>query len=146
MPSPRPLSSGAEKILIFPQILENHVFHVIVLHCYSSKPVLSLLFIGTVICNSTCNLEISLILFHIIIDRFTCHISVHIGRTCIASKSWTSLSAIEMSPEGITSLSAGLIPGMLWAIANHMSLLVATVASYFPYIEAVTSSLTSWCW
>ena len=145
MPSPRPLGSGTEKILILPQILEDHVFNIIIFCCYSSKPILILLFIHSFVGNSVCNLEVSLVLFHIIVNRFTRHISVHIGGTCIASESWVSLSAIELSSEGITSSSAGLIPGMLWAITNHMPFLSTAVTSYFPYIKAVALPLSSWC-
>ena len=67
MPSPRPLGSGAEKILILPQILENHIFDIIVLCCYTSKLILSLLFIRAIIGNGTRNLEVSLTLFCVIV-------------------------------------------------------------------------------
>ena len=143
MPSPRLSGSGAKKILILPQILENHVFNVIVLCCYSPKQILGLLFICAIIGSSTCNLEIPLTLFCIVIKGFTHRISVHISGTCVAPGSGVSLSIIEMSPKGIVPSSACLMPGMLWAIANHMSLLTTTITSDFPDIEAIASSLAS---
>ena len=145
MPSPRLLGSGTKKILILPQILKNHILYIIILCCYASKPVLGLLFIHPIVGNSSCNLEVPLTLFCIVVKGFTCRIGVHIGGTRITPGSWVSLSIVKVSPKGVVSSSACLIPGMLWAVANHMSLLTATITSDFPDIEAIALSLTPWC-
>ena len=67
MPSPRLLGSGAKKILILPQVLENHVFNIVVLCCYTPKLILSLLLVSAVISDGTCDLEVSLTLFSVIV-------------------------------------------------------------------------------
>ena len=71
---------------------------------------------------------------------------VYVGGTCIAPGPLTSLTTVEASSEGVVSSSTYLIPSMLWAVANHMSLLTTSITSDFPDVEAIAPSLASGCW
>ena len=52
---------------------------------------------------------------------------------------------LDHDTKGSISSSARLIPGVLWAVTNHVSFLTTTLTSDFADIEAIASSLTSWC-
>ena len=57
MPSPRPTGSGTLKILLFPQLLQYHVFHFVAFSGNFIKPVLGFLLGVVGIHNCMCNLN-----------------------------------------------------------------------------------------
>ena len=98
MPSPRPTGSGALKILLFPQLLEYHVFYFVTLPGYPIEPILGLLLRVVGICYGLCHLY-GLVLLVVV---------MHLGETCLAT--------------------ARLVPAMLRAVVSNMPLLAADIA------------------
>src|ERR1700735_5617907 len=116
MPSPRPTVSGALKILLLPQLLEYHVFHLITFPGDSVEPVLGFLLGIAVICYRPCHLYRFFLLIVIV---------------CLCEASFAA---------------TGLIPTVLRAVARDVSLLTAKVASDVRKIRPPTSGQKSSSW
>ena len=113
MPSPRPMGSGALKILFLPQLLEYHIFHFITLSGDPIKPILGFLLGVASVCYCSCHLYGFLLL-------------VIVVRLCEARFA-----------------TAGLIPAMLRAVSSDMSLLTTHVAGDIREVRSPTSSYKS---
>ena len=116
MPSPRPTGSGALKILLFPQLLEYHVFYFVTFSCDPIEPVLGSLLQVARVCYCSCHLD-GLFLFVIIM----------------------CLREARLAP-------AGLIPTVLRTIACNMSLLTTDVAGDIREVGSPTSCYKSSSW
>ena len=110
MPSPRPTGSGALKILLFPQLLEYHIFYFVTFSGYPIEPILGFLLGVAIVCYRSCHL-------------YGFFLLVIIVRLCEARLA-----------------TAGLVPSMLRAVASDVSLLATNIAGDVREIGSPTSS------
>ena len=116
MPSPRPMGSGALKILFFPQLLEYHVLYFVTLSRDSVKPILGFLLRVTGVGNCACHL-----------DGFL-------------------LFVVVMRLRKARLATARLIPAVLRAVASNVPLLTTYVAGDIREIWSPTSGYKSSSW
>ena len=109
MPSPRPTGSGVLKILLFPQLLEHHVFYFVTFSCHPIEPVLGFLLGVASVRYCSCHLD-GFFLFIII---------VRLRKARLAA--------------------TGLIPAVLRAVARDVPLLATHVAGDIREIWSPTS-------
>ena len=110
MPSPRPTGSGVLKILLLPQLLEYHVFHLVTLSGDPVKPILGFLLRVASVGYRSCHLY----------GFFLLIIIVGLREASLAT--------------------AGLIPAVLRAVSCDVSLLATYVAGDVGEIGSPTSS------
>ena len=116
MPSPRPTGSGALKILLLPQLLKYHVFHLVTFSGDPVEPVLGFLLGIASVCHCSRDLY-GLFLFVIV---------VRLRKARLAT--------------------TGLIPAMLRTVSSDMSLLAANIARDICEIRPPTSGQKSSSW
>ena len=109
MPSPRPTGSGALKILLLPQLLEYHVFHLITFSGDPIKPILGFLLGVASVCHRSCHLY-GFFLFVIVV--------------CLRKTRFAT---------------TGLVPAVLRAVASDMSLLATDIAGDIREVRPPTS-------
>jgi hypothetical protein len=131
MPSPRPLGSGALKILSLPQRLEDFIFDFIAFFGCSMDPLLCALFRGAVV--RYCPRDLHGYSSWFIVFHFSCA-----GVTTSASP--VTSSSVQSSSSIVTS-----IPTLLGTIVTEMAFLSTIITVDFPYVEpAPLSSSSRW--